>query len=91
MPHTFCEAAPEGRLGVRQLAAAFGFSLAILTHPKAQASLRTSRASPPLKKYAALCATQTCAGAPGGSAGWRLEDVRFEVDHPGDRDGAADP
>jgi hypothetical protein len=28
MPHTFCEAAPEGRLGVRQLAAAFAFSLA---------------------------------------------------------------
>ena len=55
MPHTFCEAAPEGRLGVRQLAAAFAFSLAILTHPKAQASLRTPRASPPLKKYAALC------------------------------------
>jgi hypothetical protein len=54
MPHTFCEAAPEGRLGVRQLAAAFAFSLAILTHPKAQASLRTPRASPPLKKYAAL-------------------------------------
>jgi hypothetical protein len=54
MPHVFCEAAPEGRLGVRQLAAAFAFSLAILTHPKAQASLRPPRASPPIKKYAAL-------------------------------------
>jgi hypothetical protein len=62
MPHTFCEAAPEGRLGVRQLAAAFAFSLAILTHPKAQASLRTPRASPPLKKYAALGGTPALPG-----------------------------
>jgi hypothetical protein len=57
MPHTFCKAAPEGRLGVRQLAAAFAFSLAILAHPKAQASLRTPRASHPIKKYAALGGT----------------------------------
>jgi hypothetical protein len=62
MPHSFCEAAPEGRLGVRQLAAAFAFSLAILTHPKAQASLRTPRASPPLKKYAALGETAAFRG-----------------------------
>jgi hypothetical protein len=62
MPHTFCEAAPERRLGVRQLAAAFAFSLAILTHPKAQASLRTPRASRPIKKYAALGETPAFPG-----------------------------
>jgi hypothetical protein len=66
MPHTFCEAAPEGRLGVRQLAAAFAFSLAILTHPKAQASLRPPRASPPIKNHAALGETPALPwGVPG--------------------------
>jgi hypothetical protein len=76
MPHAFCEAAPEGRLGVRQLAAAFAFSLAIFTHPKAQASLRTPRASPPIKKYAALGGTPAL---PENPCSWLRLDSCYSV------------
>jgi hypothetical protein len=56
------KSAPDGRLGVRQLAAAFALIPIFIGSVKAAASCRTPRASPPLQK---VCGISRDAGVPG--------------------------
>jgi hypothetical protein len=57
-----CQCAPEGRLGVRQLAAAFSLIPVCTRTAKAATSCRTPRASPPQYNYAVLGKTQVLSG-----------------------------
>jgi hypothetical protein len=77
MPHTFCKAAPEGRLGVRQLAAAFRlqfFAIQIGNH-KGASKLAHSKGFAFDKNYAALGETPAFR-APAALQGCKMGHIR---------------